>query len=280
MTDLEDRLRQDLPALADLLLEGQAAQPEKAADAIAESPTVLVDLGVQPPERRRTWSAIAAVAAAAAALAVAAALLINTSDESEVIVADVAPAERETAGGESDRPLRQTGTDPAQSAPVEPEPVEPEPLSLEPEPVEPAPAQPVPVEPEPLEPVEPEREPVEPEPEQELVDPEPEPDQPGPVEPEPGTGSDDGSPRPGEGVDVIAGRADWHDGYFRAALYRRLLEELGYNVSDPAQLEMAPGDGYMAMALGDMDYWQTAGIRATWSTWTSSCRTGRGSATT
>ena len=60
---------------------------------------------------------------------------------------------------------------------------------------------------------------------------------------------------PGEGVDVIAGRANWSTGYFQAELYKQLLEELGYNVSDPAELELGPNNGYVAMAQGDMDFW-------------------------
>ena len=39
---------------------------------------------------------------------------------------------------------------------------------------------------------------------------------------------------PGEGVDVTAARANWSSGYFQAEMYKLLLEELGYNVSDPA----------------------------------------------
>ena len=60
---------------------------------------------------------------------------------------------------------------------------------------------------------------------------------------------------PGQGVDVIAGRADWYSGYFQGELYKQLLEELGYNVTDPAQLELGPHIAYIAMAQGDMDYW-------------------------
>ena len=60
---------------------------------------------------------------------------------------------------------------------------------------------------------------------------------------------------PGAGVDVIAGRAGWSSGYFQGELYKQLLEELGYNVTYPAQLELGPNIAYIAMALGDMDYW-------------------------
>ena len=60
---------------------------------------------------------------------------------------------------------------------------------------------------------------------------------------------------PGEGVHVTAGRANWSSGYFQAELYKLLLEELGYNVSDPARLELGPNLAYTAMARGEMDYW-------------------------
>ena len=54
---------------------------------------------------------------------------------------------------------------------------------------------------------------------------------------------------------VVAGRANWSNGYFQAALYKQLLEELGYSVTDPAQFEVGPNSAYTAIALGDMDYW-------------------------
>jgi glycine betaine/proline transport system substrate-binding protein len=60
---------------------------------------------------------------------------------------------------------------------------------------------------------------------------------------------------PGEGVAVTMGRANWASGYFQAAVYRQLLEELGYEVSNPADQEVDPSLGYLAMAQGDMDLW-------------------------
>ncbi len=60
---------------------------------------------------------------------------------------------------------------------------------------------------------------------------------------------------PGDGVSVTMGRADWSTGYFQAELYRQLLQELGYTVSDPAELELGPNNAYIAMAGGDMDFW-------------------------
>ena len=67
--------------------------------------------------------------------------------------------------------------------------------------------------------------------------------------------ADEMSMTPGDGVSVLAGRANWSSGYFQAELYKLLLEELGYEVSDPAELELGPSNGYTAMALGEMDYW-------------------------
>ena len=54
--------------------------------------------------------------------------------------------------------------------------------------------------------------------------------------------------RPGEGVRVRMARADWSSGFFQAALYRALLQELGYDVSDPAELTLHPSTAYTAMA--------------------------------
>ena len=67
--------------------------------------------------------------------------------------------------------------------------------------------------------------------------------------------ADEMSMTPGEGVSVTMGRANWSTGYFQAELYRQLLEELGYDVSDPAELELGPNNGYIAMAEGQMDFW-------------------------
>lgn len=60
---------------------------------------------------------------------------------------------------------------------------------------------------------------------------------------------------PGEGVDVTMARADWASGYIQAEIYRQILTELGYEVSDPAELELGPSNAYTAMASGDFDFW-------------------------
>ncbi|WP_420609200.1 glycine betaine ABC transporter substrate-binding protein [Candidatus Poriferisodalis sp.] len=60
---------------------------------------------------------------------------------------------------------------------------------------------------------------------------------------------------PGEGVTATMGRASWSTGYFQAELYRDLMEELGYDVTDPAELELGPNSAYVAMAEGQLDFW-------------------------
>ncbi|MGI9643112.1 MAG: glycine betaine/L-proline ABC transporter substrate-binding protein ProX [Acidimicrobiia bacterium] len=59
-----------------------------------------------------------------------------------------------------------------------------------------------------------------------------------------------------ESVEVVQpGRATWPTGYFQAAVYSALLEELGYEVADPAANEYPPPDAYRAMAEGVFDFW-------------------------
>ena len=60
---------------------------------------------------------------------------------------------------------------------------------------------------------------------------------------------------PGEGVSVTMARADWATGYFQAAIYQQILQELGYDVSDPSELELGPSLFYLSLAEGDVDFW-------------------------
>lgn len=62
-------------------------------------------------------------------------------------------------------------------------------------------------------------------------------------------GSDD------DEVSITMARANWDSGYFQASLYRQMLQRLGYEVSDPADKELAPSLAYLAMATGDIDFW-------------------------
>jgi len=74
-----------------------------------------------------------------------------------------------------------------------------------------------------------------------------------------GTGTtsttDTTSTLPGEGVSVTMARADWRSGYFQAQIYKQMLEELGYDVSEPSKAEFGPQLAYPAMARGDVDFW-------------------------
>lgn len=63
---------------------------------------------------------------------------------------------------------------------------------------------------------------------------------------------------PSEGLaDTVVrpGRASWSTGYFQAAVYSALLEELGYTVADPSLNEYPPAEAYAAMARGTFDFW-------------------------
>lgn len=59
--------------------------------------------------------------------------------------------------------------------------------------------------------------------------------------------------KPGEGVTVKPARATWNTGFFQEALVRRGLEELGYEVKKPKDLQNPIF--YKSVALGDVDYW-------------------------
>jgi glycine betaine/proline transport system substrate-binding protein len=58
---------------------------------------------------------------------------------------------------------------------------------------------------------------------------------------------------PGAGVTVQPARATWNTGYFQEALVRAGLEELGYQVEAPKELQNPLF--YQSLALGDVDYW-------------------------
>lgn len=60
---------------------------------------------------------------------------------------------------------------------------------------------------------------------------------------------------PGEGKTINMARADWSTGYFQAQVYKQMLEELGYEVTEPSERELGPSLAYLAMAQGDVDFW-------------------------
>lgn len=57
------------------------------------------------------------------------------------------------------------------------------------------------------------------------------------------------------GGEITMARADWDTGWFQAAIYAALLDELGYDVSDPADLTRDPNVFYPALARGEVDFW-------------------------
>lgn len=59
--------------------------------------------------------------------------------------------------------------------------------------------------------------------------------------------------KPGKGVKVQPARATWNTGFFQEALVRRGLEELGYTVKKPKDLQNPIF--YKTVSLGDVDYW-------------------------
>ncbi|MDZ7674146.1 MAG: glycine betaine/L-proline ABC transporter substrate-binding protein ProX [Acidimicrobiales bacterium] len=67
--------------------------------------------------------------------------------------------------------------------------------------------------------------------------------------------SGDEAAMPGEGVSVDMARANWNTGYMQAEIYQQLLEELGYDVSEPADGELGPETFYPALAQGEFDFW-------------------------
>ena len=58
-----------------------------------------------------------------------------------------------------------------------------------------------------------------------------------------------------EDTTIAMARADWQSGYFQAYVYKQMLEELGYDVSEPSETELGPSLAYLAMAQGDVDFW-------------------------
>ena len=61
---------------------------------------------------------------------------------------------------------------------------------------------------------------------------------------------------PGEGVTVTMARGNWIETNFQNFVVQLLLEELGYEVSDPE--EIAPATFYPAVAQGDYDLWASS----------------------
>ena len=58
-----------------------------------------------------------------------------------------------------------------------------------------------------------------------------------------------------EGGPVSMARANWSSGYMQASIYAQLIEELGYEVTDPAASTLSPYSFYPALATGQYDLW-------------------------
>jgi glycine betaine/proline transport system substrate-binding protein len=58
---------------------------------------------------------------------------------------------------------------------------------------------------------------------------------------------------PGAGTTVRMAQATWDTGWFEAAVYKQLLEQLGYTVEGPTTLDNPPF--YQAVSQGDLDLW-------------------------
>src|SRR5690606_208577 len=58
---------------------------------------------------------------------------------------------------------------------------------------------------------------------------------------------------PGAGTTVRMAQATWDTGWFPAAVYKQVLEKLGYTVEGPTTLDNPPF--YQAVSQGDLDLW-------------------------
>lgn len=73
-----------------------------------------------------------------------------------------------------------------------------------------------------------------------------------------GDGDGEGGPASGGGgggETVTMARATWDTGWFQAEVYRQLLTEIGYSVTDPAAVTRDANGFYPALARGEFDLW-------------------------
>ena len=59
----------------------------------------------------------------------------------------------------------------------------------------------------------------------------------------------------GDDTTVRMARANWDSGYAQAEIYAALIEELGYEVTDPSEHELGPLNFYPALRTGQYDLW-------------------------
>ena len=108
MSNLEDRLRREMPKLTDALIEAWVTQSDQAAAENAADQG-LIRIESPAPHTRRRWPAIALVAAAAAVVVGIGALVLNSRGRTEVVTVEPPSldAAAQPSGGASD------GTSPA-----------------------------------------------------------------------------------------------------------------------------------------------------------------------
>lgn len=74
-----------------------------------------------------------------------------------------------------------------------------------------------------------------------------------------GGGADEGGPAAGEGEgdsgQITMARATWNTGFMQSYIYRDLLTELGFEVSDPSEATLDPNVFYPALGQGEYDLW-------------------------
>lgn len=71
----------------------------------------------------------------------------------------------------------------------------------------------------------------------------------------PGVTSGGPGGEPGTDEPVRLARATWDTGHLQAEIHRQLLEELGYDVTDPAEATHTPESFYPLLARGELDLW-------------------------
>ena len=75
-----------------------------------------------------------------------------------------------------------------------------------------------------------------------------------PADTEPDDGVLDNS-QIGAGISVTMARADWPSGFVQAEIYRQVLVEMGYDVTNPAEFELGPQIAYRRISEGAIDFW-------------------------
>ena len=70
-----------------------------------------------------------------------------------------------------------------------------------------------------------------------------------------GAYAEDESALPGDGVALTMCRANWASGYIQAEIVRQIMQQAGFDVSDPSTIELGPSNAYTAMAEGSCDFW-------------------------